>query len=159
MGVAGVGKTTVGKILADDLGWPFYDADDHHSPENVAKMAAGVPLDESDREPWLNALQELVRRLDQEGTSAILACSALTESFRMRLKEPASDLTYVYLRDTPENLLARLQARSGHFMKSAMLESQLVALEEPSDAEAVVIEVGSHDARAVADEVRVALGL
>jgi gluconokinase len=136
MGVAGSGKTTVGAALAAALGWRFVDADDHHSPESVAKMARGEPLTDADRGPWLDRLRGII-----DGTLAgqgklVLACSALKASYRARLAGPDTGgrVRFVYLAGTAELFRARLTGRAGHFMKPAMLESQLAALEAPADA-------------------------
>ena len=136
MGVSGAGKTTVGSLLARALGWEFFDADDFHPTANVAKMARGEPLDESDRGGWLERLAGLVDRLLRERRSAVLACSALRASHRIRLTDGhrAAEVRIVYLRTDPRLLRARLEARQGHFMKAALLASQLATLEEPHDA-------------------------
>lgn len=133
MGVAGSGKSTVAHELARKLGWEFLDADDLHSPENVAKMQAGVPLNDTDRAPWLEALRrEIERSLAGTGSMA-LACSALKQSYREQLMV-SPEVKLVYLRGTFEVLQRRLQQRTGHFMTAQMLASQMEALEEPSDA-------------------------
>lgn len=157
MGVAGVGKTTVGRIIADELGWPFHDADDFHSPANVATMTGGTALTEADREPWLHALQDLVRGIDARGESAVLACSALAWSFRARLSSAAGNVVFVHLRDTAERLHDRLEKREGHYMKADMLDSQLQTLEEPADA--LLIDVGADGPDAVAARILRALDL
>jgi gluconokinase len=130
MGVAGSGKTTVGRLLAERLGWEFYDADDFHPPANVEKMARGVPLDDADRQPWLEALSRLVAGCLGRGESAVLACSALKESYRERLLVGAG-VELVYLRGEPDLIRERLRRRRGHFMRPEMLDGQLEALEEP----------------------------
>lgn len=137
MGVAGSGKTRVGGALANDLGWPFFDADEFHSPENIAAMRGGVPLTDADREPWLGALCELLGQLDRERRDAVLACSALRAHFRDRLRLAVRDLRYVHLRAGAELLAQRLAARSGHFMPAELLPSQLSALEDPGEAIAI----------------------
>jgi gluconokinase len=135
MGVAGSGKTTLGRLLASDLGWPFYDADDFHPPANVAKMAAGTPLTDADRAPWLRALRERIEQSLAANENAIIACSALKASYRQILQPvPTEPIRLVYLRGSPELLAGRLAGRSGHFMKPGMLASQLATLEEPPDA-------------------------
>ena len=134
MGVAGSGKTTVGRAVAARLGCPFFDADDFHPPENIALMRAGVPLTEADREPWLESLRALVRRADAAGEDIVLACSALRGRFRERLRTAANDLRYVYLQASPGLIARRLAARTGHFMPHELLESQFGTLEEPHDA-------------------------
>ena len=130
MGVAGSGKTTIGRGLAGELGWEFYDADDFHPPPNVEKMSRGVPLDDADREPWLEALGELVRGCLERGESAVLACSALKESYRRHLLVDGR-VKLVYLRGDYGLVRERLRHRRGHFMKPRMLDSQFAALEEP----------------------------
>lgn len=134
MGVAGSGKTRIGRALSRELGWPFYDADDFHPLENIATMSGGVPLSDEAREPWLDMLRELLQRLHADRVDAVLACSALRAHFRERLREGAGDVRYVYLRADRELLERRLTTRSGHFMPAALLDSQLAALEEPEGA-------------------------
>jgi gluconokinase len=133
MGVTGSGKTTIGWGLARALGWPFYDADDFHPAANVEKMSRGVPLDDADRAPWLAALRELVRGCVESGESAVLACSALKESYRDRLLFDEV-VRLVYLKGDENLIRERLRDREGHFMKAAMLDSQFAALEEPDGA-------------------------
>jgi gluconokinase len=134
MGVAGSGKTTIGKAVATRLGWRFYDGDDFHPPANVAKMAAGIPLTDDDRAEWLAALAELIRNGLQKGGSGVLACSALKEKYRAMLQVNPEQVKLVYLKGSYEVILARLQNREAHFMKPAMLASQFETLEEPPDA-------------------------
>lgn len=126
MGVAGVGKTTVGRALAAALGWTFVDADDLHPAANIAKMSRGEPLDEADRGPWLAALRA---RLDR-GDDLVLACSALRAEHRHALA-PA---TFVLLDASDDVIAARLAGRAGHFAGPALLPSQRAALERPGDA-------------------------
>lgn len=130
MGVSGSGKTTVGRGLADELGWKFYDGDDFHPRSNVEKMARGVPLNDEDRAPWLDSLRELIESCLARGEDAVLACSALKRSYRERLLIDAR-VRLVYLKGDYELLEDRLEGRHGHFMKPEMLDSQLAALEEP----------------------------
>lgn len=130
MGVAGSGKTTVGRRLAAELGWEFYDADDFHPPANVEKMKAGLPLDDEDRRPWLAALARLVRGVLARGAGAVLACSALKGRYREQLLIDER-VRLVYLRAGEPLIRARLAAREGHFMKAELLDSQFAALEEP----------------------------
>lgn len=134
MGVAGSGKTTVGELLAAVMEWEFYDADDYHSQANVGKMAAGAPLSEGDRRPWLRRLRELLRQVDGQGKSAVLACSALRARHRRILQGAPVDLLTIYLQATPELIRERLTGRTDHFMPAGLLESQLDDLEEPQDA-------------------------
>ena len=144
MGVCGCGKTTVGQALANRLGWQFFDADDFHPPANVAKMAAGVALTDEDRAPWLDGLAAEMRAVARNGRHAVLACSALKESYRERiargLQDPgpegqeAAEFRIVYLKGDAKTIEPRLSLRSGHFMPPALLASQFAALEEPDDA-------------------------
>ncbi|HUJ71807.1 MAG TPA: gluconokinase [Verrucomicrobiae bacterium] len=132
MGVSGSGKTVVGKALAAKLGLPFHDGDDFHPPANVAKMSAGIPLNDADREPWLRTLAGKIREWNAAG-GAVLACSALKESYRQQLRE-GGDVRFIFL-DVPKQLLAeRLRGRTGHFMPVTLLDSQLATLEIPEDA-------------------------
>lgn len=134
MGVSGSGKTTVGTMLAADLGWPYYDADDFHPPANVAKMARGEPLTDADRAPWLDALRRLIEAWLATGESAILGCSALKDTYRDRLLDDHPAVHVVYLKGDFATIQKRMSYRQGHFMKAAMLESQFAALEEPEGA-------------------------
>ena len=144
MGVAGVGKTTIGEALARALGWRFIDADDYHPPENVAKMKSGIPLEDADRWPWLARLNKLLR----EENDAVLACSALKESYRQRLSQGISDFTVVYLHGSAELIGARMETRSHRYMPASLLESQFAALEPPRDA--IAIDVAATPEESVA---------
>ncbi|MGZ3459248.1 MAG: gluconokinase [Archangium sp.] len=134
MGVSGAGKTTVGERLAASLGWSFLDADAFHPPGNVAKMAAGVPLTDEDRAPWLERLRERMGSALETGEDLVLACSALKRSYRERLTVDAARQRWVYLHAPRELLAERLARRRGHYMPPALLDSQLAALEPPADA-------------------------
>jgi gluconokinase len=134
MGVAGSGKTTVGELLAQHLGWSFHDADAFHPPENIAKMTNGIPLTDSDRVPWLAALHDLISTSLKECRPAVLACSALKESYRQTLLEGNDGVQIVYLKGSYDLLWSRLSLRKDHYMKPQMLQSQFEALEEPSNA-------------------------
>ena len=138
MGVSGSGKSTVGRRLADRLGWAFLDADDFHPPANVQKMASGQPLEDGDRWPWLDILRQQIDRPVEEG--AVLACSALRRVYRERLGLDRDDVALVYLHGSRELLTSRLTARAGHFMPAALLDSQLETLEAPG-AEAVRLDI------------------
>ena len=137
MGVSGSGKTTVGRELADDLHWPFMDADDYHPQANVSKMASGIPLTDADRVPWLDRLVTELRRFNLRGEHAVLACSALKQTYRQRLDEASickGDLRMVYLKGDAATIAPRLASRSGHYMPETLLASQFATLEEPQDA-------------------------
>jgi gluconokinase len=138
MGVVGAGKTTVGQLLAEHLGWPFADADDFHSPENVEKIRNGHPLTNEDRRPWLAALHEAVVGWDAAGVNAVLACSALKHEYREALQ--AGSTRFVYLKGSREIISSRLGNRRGHFATDSILESQFADLEEPTNAVTVTID-------------------
>lgn len=133
MGVAGAGKTTVGNLLAEELGWEFRDADDYHSTANVEKMRSGIPLTDVDRAPWLVALGELICGWIAQRQNAVLACSALKRAYRESL-QVGPEVQFVYLKVAREILQQRLKTRRGHYMTEQMLASQLAALEEPQRA-------------------------
>ena len=139
MGVVGAGKTTVGTLLAQKLGWQFADADDFHSPENIEKIRRGIPLDDSDRAPWLSALRNAILQWNAGGRNVVLACSALKRSYREELR--AALVRFVHLKGNFQLILDRLRSRHGHFANEAILESQLAALEEPGNDEPGVITV------------------
>jgi len=158
MGVAGAGKTTVGRELAEAIGWEFHDADDFHSAENIAKMHRGEGLTDADRQPWLEALARLVPARLEEGRHAVLACSALKHAYRVVLIPdgvPASAIRFVYLDVPPEELERRLELRH-HYAGPSLLESQLATLEKPKDA--VWID-GTQPVSAEIAAIRSSLGL
>jgi gluconokinase len=137
MGVTGSGKTTVGRLLAEQLGWTFVEGDDFHPPENVAKMRRGEPLTDADRMPWLRALRARIDQLAAAGRSAVVTCSALRQAYRDALARGRTEVRFVWLTAAPELLRDRLAHRTGHFMPPALLESQLETLEAPADVPAV----------------------
>ena len=134
MGVAGCGKSAVARLLAEKLNWDFFDADDFHSPENISKMKAGIPLDDSDRAPWLAALNEKLISTVKAGRHPVLACSALKESYRAKLCQGIDGLQFVYLKGSYDLIWARISQRKGYYMEPEMLQSQFEALEEPVNA-------------------------
>ena len=138
MGVSGSGKTTVGRLLAARLRLDFLEGDRFHAPESVAKMRRGEPLDDADREPWLDRLAAELHRAREKGRGLVLACSALKRGYRDRLRAGANEVRFVYLRGEAPLIRARLETRKGHFMPPALLESQFRALEEPGPDEAVL---------------------
>jgi gluconokinase len=146
IGVSGSGKTIVGQALSKLMGWSFLDADDYHSEANIAKMSCGEPLNEADRAPWLNVLYEVIGSQIQKGEDTILACSALKKSYRAQLSQAhPKSVRFLYLKVPTELLQERMKRRKDHFMKSAMLLSQLETLEEPNTSEALTIEVQADD--------------
>jgi gluconokinase len=156
MGVSGSGKTTIGARLAQDLGWRFLDADDFHPAENIRKMAAGQPLTEVDREPWIERLRRELAAALAAGESVTLACSALSAASRRMLAVDPAQVRFVYLKGSPALIRQRLRNRSGHFMRETMLASQFAALEEPSDA--LVVDIDDRPG-AIVDKIRRGLGL
>lgn len=156
MGVSGAGKTTVGKRLAEALGWRFLEGDDFHPLANVRKMAAGIPLTDEDRIPWLERLRELITEVLARGEDAVLACSALKRSYRQLLTVDPSRVRWVYLWAPREVIESRLAARTGHFMPLALLGSQLETLEMPEDALRVDVTPGPDE---VVATVRARLGI
>ena len=133
MGVAGSGKTTVGRLLASEIGWSFYDGDDLHPVSNIEKMESGVALTDSDREPWLEDVRKLIIDLLRRGENGVIACSALKKSYRDRLLVDER-VRFVYLKGDFRLMQERLKHRSGHFMAPELLRSQFETLEEPEDA-------------------------
>ncbi|MGC2421883.1 MAG: gluconokinase [Candidatus Acidiferrales bacterium] len=155
MGPEGVGKTTVGTLLARELGWQFVDADDFHPPANIEKMARGIPLTDTDRAPWLAALHDAIMHWDAERRNVVLACSALERAFRERLAQNA-DVEFVYLKGSYELIAQRIRTREGHFAHEDLLASQFAILEEPQDA--ITVDA-SRTPEEIAEEVRKRLGL
>ncbi len=132
-GVTASGKTTVGRLLAERLGWKFYDGDDFHSPGNVEKMSRGSPLNDEDRKPWLEAIRGLMQSAIARGEDAVIACSALKQSYR-RILRVNNEVVFVYLHASIDLVRDRLKSRTGHFMHPALLQSQFDALEAPRQA-------------------------
>lgn len=152
MGIAGSGKTTIGKRLAQELGWPFCDGDDFHPPANVEKMNRGVLLTDADRESWLTTLRQLIEKLQREKQSAVVACSALKQAYRQKL----GDVRLVYLKADYELCRQRLAGRTGHFFHPDLLANQFQTLEEPTDA--ITLDASQEPVVLVAD-IRQTLGL
>jgi gluconokinase len=154
MGAAGSGKTTVGQLLAAELGWIFLDADWLHSAANIAKMTSGIPLTDSDREPWLAAIHERILDAFQQGKNLVVACSALKERYRETLSRGVG-ITWVYLKGTGDQISERLKLRQHHFMTARLLASQFADLEEPANAIVVDISLAPEvAARLMTIEIR-----
>jgi gluconokinase len=155
MGVVGAGKTTVGRLLAEQLGWEFADADDFHPPSNVEKIRRGTALSDADREPWLQRLREAIAQWIAEKHNAVLACSALRRGYRKEL-EVGPKVRFVYLKGSEDLIAERLRLRHGHFADEKILASQFADLEEPEGS--TTVEIASTPEQIVA-EIRKKLGL
>jgi gluconokinase len=152
MGVSGTGKTTIGALLSKELQWGFFDGDDFHDPANVAKMAAGIPLTDEDRQAWLSTLRDIVIKLREEGKNGIIACSALKHSYQRYLMTHEEDVCLVHLKGDFEQIKKRLNDRKGHFMGDSLLESQFLTLEDPEDA--IEVDITQTPAEIVATIIR-----
>jgi gluconokinase len=150
-GVTGVGKTTVGQILASALAWKFYDADHFHSADNVDKMRRAIPLTDEDRRPWLEALRTLIRHCVEVAEDAVLACSALKKAYRCHLKT-SDEVKLVYLKADFGLIQDRLRSRRGHFIDPGLLQSQFDLLEPPS-AGALVIDA-NQSPETIVEQIR-----
>ena len=146
MGVCGSGKTTVGRLIAERMDWGFIEGDDLHPEANRRKMAAGTPLTDEDRWPWLDRIVGEMRRADDERRSVVVACSALRRIYRDRLRLGGADVRFLHLTGAPALLHARMEQRGGHFMPASLLDSQLAALEPAGPGEVL------HDLH-IADDV------
>lgn len=152
MGVAGCGKSTLGRALAERLGKPFIEGDDLHPEANVAKMSAGIPLTDEDRQPFLSAVAKAIREAGSAG--AVVSCSALKRAYRTKITEEAgTTVCFVLPTLSKEQLSDRLASRKGHFMPASMLESQLAAFERPQADELSIIVAGTLTPSSQADEV------
>lgn len=140
-GVTGSGKTTIGRRLAHELGWAFYDADAFHSEASVEKMRRGIPLEDEDRLPWLDGLRALIQAAIARGENAVLACSALKAAYRRRLRVN-DDVRLVHLDGDYALIAGRLARRGEHFMNPSLLQSQFDTLERPTPAEALIVDAG-----------------
>jgi len=156
MGVAGSGKTTVGRMLAAQLSWPFRDADEFHPPANVEKMRRGIPLTDPDREPWLAAIRRYIDETLARSGRAVVTCSALKERYRQIIVPDPARVKIVYLAGDFALIVERLRTREEHFMKAGMLSSQFADLELPRDALTVDI---AQSPEAIVTQIRKALGL
>lgn len=158
MGVEGCGKTTIGQLLAKQMGWNFYDGDDYHPKTNIEKMSHNIPLTDEDRSSWLAALHKLISGLLEQGQSGVLACSALKRSYREELGADRKDVHMVYLKGSFELIKQRVLARQEHFMKASMLPSQFGTLEEPSPDEALIVDI-TPTPEEIVREIETRLGL
>jgi gluconokinase len=159
MGVAGSGKTTVAGILAERLGWAVAEADEFHPPQNLAKMAAGTPLTDDDRWPWLDAIARWISSHDEAGLNTIVTCSALRRAYRDVLRSADGRTRFVHLRGDAELVQDRMAGRVGHFMPTSLLPSQFATLEPLGvDEDGVVVPI-SASPNSVADDALRALGL
>jgi gluconokinase len=154
MGVSGAGKSTIGQLLADRMHCEFHEGDDHHTAESRRKMAAGIALTDEDREPWLAAIRALMVDIQERRGCAVIACSALKERYREKLRLPG--VRFVFLKVPRPELLERLTRRKGHFAGPALLESQLQTLEEPKDA---IIVDGTMDPETVVRQIELLVPL
>jgi len=159
MGVSSSGKSTIGARLAKLLDWPFRDADSFHPAANIEKMRAGIPLEDSDRWPWLDAIAHWIDQQLSKGQSAIVSCSALKRSYRQRLIGDRRNVRLVFLKGSFELIKKRMQQRRGHFMPLSLLHSQFQVLEEPAaDEHAITVSISAPPQR-VARRIISALGL
>ena len=150
MGVSGCGKTTVAAILASRLGWPFEEGDALHPQANIEKMAAGHPLTDADRWPWLAKVADWIDERLDAGENGLITCSALKRSYRDLINRRGSGVMFVFLAGSKETIAARLAARHGHFMRASLLESQFADLEEPAaDEPAIRVDIGPPAAEIV----------
>jgi gluconokinase len=155
MGVVGAGKTTIGRLLAEQLHFEFADADDFHPPANIEKISQGIALSDADRKPWLSSLRSKILAWQAEKISAVLACSALKRSYREKL-DAGPEVRFIYLKGGAGLIAQRLSARHGHFAGASILASQIADLEEPADA--ITVDIGRTPQEIVA-EIRHRLAL
>jgi carbohydrate kinase (thermoresistant glucokinase family) len=157
MGVSGSGKTTLGAALADRLGWRFQEGDALHPTENVAKMRAGIPLDDADRAPWLRAVAAKIDEWRRRGEAGVITCSALKRQYRNTIIGDRPEVRLVYLTAPPALLAERLAGRRGHFMPASLLESQLATLEPPGPGENALIVSVAAPKETVVEQIAAAL--
>ena len=152
MGVSGSGKTTVGKLLAERLGWHYQEGDALHPPENVAKMSAGTPLSDADRIPWLQLIANRIDAWRSSGEAGVVTCSALKRAYRDVLVHGRDDVRIVFLDGTQDLIAARLATRKGHFMPPGLLASQFKTLERPdADERPIIVSIDAPIERIIDD--------
>jgi gluconokinase len=157
MGVSGSGKTTIGQLLAAELNWPFFDADEFHPQTNIDKMRQGIPLTDQDRDSWLIIIQNHIDNLLGPHQSAVIACSALKQAYRDRLRgKNQRTVVFVYLKGDYNLIYQRMLARKSHFMPTDLLRSQFATLEEPLGALTVDI---SHEPHSIVEQIKHYLGV
>ncbi len=150
MGICGSGKTTLGRLLAEHLGYRFVEGDDYHTPEHVAKMAAGKPLSDADRWPWLRRLSEAMGEWDEAGENVVVSCSALRRDYRALLRKGAPDVRFIFLEGAVELVRERMASREGHFMPVALIDSQIEALEDPrGEVGVIAVDINATPAKIV----------
>jgi len=155
MGTTGSGKTTVGTLLAQRLDWEYSDGDSFHSAANIEKMKHGIPLTDEDRAPWLDAIHSQMLTWKAQGQNAVMACSALKQSYRDHLLE-STGAKLVYLRGSYDLFLQRLHHRTGHFADERLLASQFATLQEPRDG--ITIDA-THSPQEMVDDICTRLGI
>ena len=155
MGVSGAGKSTIGRLLAEELDWSFFEGDAFHPQANIDKMSHGIPLTDADREDWLAALENLETDLEKQRRTAVIACSALKQAYRNRLLGARQNVRFVYLKGSYDLILKRIEDRRDHFMSNDLLKSQFDTLEEPSGV--LVVDI-SQPPPAIVREIRRTLG-
>ena len=158
MGVSGSGKSTIAAEVAKHLGWPMIEGDDLHPPANIAKMSQGIPLNDDDRKPWLEAIAARIDSWRQSGTRGIVTCSSLKHAYRDILRSGHADVRFVYLEGSYELLLDRMQHRQRHFMPASLLKSQFDTLEPPGPEEAIAVSINQPE-EAIVDDVLAQLHL
>ena len=151
MGVSGCGKSTIAGLVANHLGLPMIEGDDLHPPANIAKMTQGIPLDDDDRKPWLEAIAARIDVWRQAGEQGVVTCSSLRRAYRDILRSGHDDVRFVYLKGSYELLLSRMQHRQRHFMPASLLKSQFDTLEEPGPDEAITVSIEQPAEGIVAD--------
>ncbi len=156
IGVSGSGKTTVGELLAKSLHWDFSDADQFHPKANIEKMSHGIPLDDADRIPWLQAMQSAIDQWLREDKNTVLACSALKAAYRQMLLRDKERVRLVYLKGSFKQIQQRLRHRPHHYMKVDLLQSQFDILEEPR--EGIIVDI-SQSPEAIVQEIRTSIEL